>query len=48
MSVMQQVVEAFLQIHAIDAEPGYFLGSEYSFAEVATSPFVRRYTAVSI
>lgn len=41
-----QVVEKFLQIHAVDEEPGYFLGSQYSFAETALTPFVRRYTVV--
>lgn len=39
-----KVVEKFLQIHAIDEAPGYFLGSQYSYAEAALSPFVRRYS----
>lgn len=41
-------MEKFLQTHAVDGEPGYFLGSQYSFAEVATTPFMRRYTAVRL
>lgn len=41
-----QVVEKFLQIHAVDEEPGYFLGADYSIAETALTPFIRRYTAV--
>ena len=38
-----QVVEQFLQIHAVDAEPGYFLGDVYSWAETITTPFLRRF-----
>ena len=41
------MVEKFLQIHAVDEAPGYFLGSQYSYAEAAISPFVRRYSVVS-
>jgi glutathione S-transferase len=36
-------LESFLQKYAVAGEPGYFLGADYSFAETATTPFIRRY-----
>jgi glutathione S-transferase len=35
-------LEHFMQKYALPEEPGYFLGSEYSYAETVTTPFVRR------
>lgn len=36
-------LEKYLQKYGGSGEPGYFLGDTYSFAETATTPFLRRY-----
>ena len=41
-----QTLDAFLRLHGSDAGGGYFLGGRYSFAEVATSPFIARILVV--
>ena len=43
---MGQTLDAFLRLHGSDAAGGYFLGDRYSFAEVATSPFIWRILVV--
>lgn len=42
-----QTLDAFLRLHGSDAGGGYFLGGRYSFAEVATSPFIARILVVA-
>ena len=42
----EQTLDAFLRLHGSDAGGGYFLGGRYSFAEVATSPFIARILVV--
>ncbi|KAK9834181.1 hypothetical protein WJX81_006244 [Elliptochloris bilobata] len=46
MTAGLEVLDAFLRVHGSDAGGAYFLGGRYSFAELSTSPFVRRMLVV--